>query len=33
MIKVKGYNPEANDWFWAVISREWKILKEGKIES
>ncbi|MBA7624796.1 hypothetical protein ES703_32209 [subsurface metagenome] len=27
MAKVKGYNPEAKDWFWAMISKEGKVLK------
>jgi len=29
MAKVKGYNPEAGDWFWAKYSPEGKVLAEG----
>lgn len=30
MVKVKGYNTEHNDWFWAAYSPEGKVLVEGK---
>lgn len=33
MAKVKGYNPDAGDWFWAKISKEGDVLEEGKIVS
>ena len=29
MAKVKGYNPEHGDWFWAVFSPEGRPLKSG----
>ena len=32
MYKVKGYNPEAGDWFWAKYDPKGKILKEGKVK-
>lgn len=30
MLKVKDYNPEANDWYWVKFSNTGKIAKEGK---
>jgi hypothetical protein len=32
MYKVKGYDPEANDWFWATYQPDGKIQAEGKVE-
>lgn len=32
MYKVKGYNPEAGDWFWAKYEPSGKVLKEGKVK-
>lgn len=32
MYKVKGYNPDANDWFWAMYQPDGKIQAEGKVE-
>lgn len=29
MIKVKDYNPDGGDWFFAAISSDGKVLKEG----
>ncbi|MDC7234207.1 MAG: cytochrome P460 family protein [Spirochaetales bacterium] len=29
MAKVEGYNPENNDWFWAMLSPEGEVLAEG----
>ena len=33
MYKIMGYNPEADDWFWAKYTPEGKVDEEGKIES
>ncbi len=33
MAKVKGYSPETNDWFWAKITKDGKIIAEGRVES
>ena len=33
MYKVKGYDPENNDWFYAKYSPKGEILAEGKVES
>jgi hypothetical protein len=33
MYKVKGYNPEAGDWFWAKYGPDGKIAAEGKVNS
>ena len=30
MYKVKGYNPEAGDWFWAKYGPDGKVLAAGK---
>jgi len=32
MYKVKGYNPEAGDWFWAKYGADGSIQKEGKVD-
>jgi len=32
MYKVKGYNSEANDWFWAKYMPDGKIEAEGKVD-
>jgi hypothetical protein len=32
MYKVAGYNPDANDWFWAKYAADGKVQKEGKVE-
>jgi len=32
MYKVKGYNPEAGDWFWAKYEPSGKALKSGKVK-
>lgn len=29
MAKIKGYNSEAGDWFWAAIKRDGTVLAEG----
>ncbi len=29
MAKVKGYDPENGDWYWAMFDPEGKVLKEG----
>ena len=31
MYKVKGYNPEAGDWFWAKYNPDYEIEAEGKV--
>ena len=31
MAKVKGYNPEANDWFWAKLDAEGNEQVSGKV--
>jgi hypothetical protein len=33
MYKVKGYNPQAGDWFWAKYTSDGKIEAEGKVEA
>lgn len=33
MYKVKGYNPEGGDWFWAVYAPDGTVEMEGKIQS
>jgi len=33
MYKVKNYNPEAGDWFWAKYGTDGKIMEEGKVNS
>lgn len=33
MIKVKGFDPEHGDWFWAAYSPEGKVLEAGKVKS
>jgi len=32
MYKVKNYNPEGGDWFWAKYDPQFNILGEGKVE-
>lgn len=32
MYKVKGYNPEAGDWFWAKYGADWEVIAEGKVK-
>lgn len=32
MYKVKGFNPEAGDWFWAKYSPDGKIEASGKVK-
>ena len=32
MYKVKGYNPDAGDWFWAKYEPTGKPLKSGKVK-
>ena len=31
--KVKGYNPDAGNWFWAKYKVDGKIIAEGKVGS
>jgi hypothetical protein len=33
MYKVKDYNPDGGDWFWAVYGPDGKVEMEGKIQS
>jgi len=33
MYKVKGYNPDGYDWFWAKYDPQFNILAEGKVEA
>jgi len=33
MYKVKDYNPDAGDWFWAKYDPEFNILAQGKIQA
>lgn len=32
MYKVKGYNPDNGDWFWAKYDAEFNVLNEGKVK-
>jgi hypothetical protein len=32
MYKVKGYNPDAGDWFWAVYGADGTVEAEGRIQ-
>ena len=32
MYKVKGYNPDANDWFWVKYAPDGKAQAEGKVQ-
>lgn len=32
MYKVKGYNPEGGDWYWAQYDAEFNVLSEGKVK-
>jgi len=31
MYKIKGFDPEAGDWFWVKYDANGKVLKEGKV--
>lgn len=33
MYKVKGYNPNAGDWFWAKYGPDGKVMAAGKVDS
>jgi len=33
MYKIKGYNPEAGDWFWAKYDPDGKVEASGKVEA
>ena len=33
MVKIKGYNPDAGDWFWVSYSPDGKATAEGKVKS
>jgi hypothetical protein len=33
MAKVKAYNPDAGDWFWAKYSTDGKVVAAGKVDS
>lgn len=33
MYKLKGYNPEGGDWFWAKYAPDGKVLASGKLEA
>jgi hypothetical protein len=33
MYKVRGYNPEGGDWFWAKYDADFNILAEGKVKA
>jgi len=33
MYKVKGYNPQAGDWFWVKYLPDGKVAVEGKVEA
>lgn len=33
MYKVKGYNPDAGDWFWAKYSPNGAVIAAGKVDS
>jgi hypothetical protein len=33
MYKVKGYNPEAGDWFWAKYGPDGTVAAAGKVDS
>jgi hypothetical protein len=32
MYKIKGFNPEGGDWFWAKYGPKFEILAEGKVK-
>lgn len=32
MYKVKGYNPEGGDWYWAQYDADFNVLSEGKVK-
>lgn len=33
MYKIKGYNPEGGDWFWALYAPDGKVESSGKVKS
>jgi len=33
MYKIKGYNPQAGDWFWANYSPDGKVVASGKVKA
>ncbi len=33
MYKVKGFNPDGGDWFWAQYDAKFDILNEGKVKA
>ena len=33
MAKVRGYDPDDNDWFWAMYGPKGSVIREGKIAS
>jgi hypothetical protein len=33
MYKVKGYNPQAGDWFWVKYLPDGKVAVEGKVDA
>jgi hypothetical protein len=33
MYKVKGYNPEGGDWFWAQYDANFEVLSEGNVKA
>jgi hypothetical protein len=32
MYMIKGYNPDAGDWFWAKYDRDGSVMASGKVE-
>ncbi len=32
MYKVRGFNPDSNDWFWAKLGSDGEVQAEGKVE-
>ncbi|MCH8224139.1 MAG: cytochrome P460 family protein, partial [Chloroflexi bacterium] len=32
MYKIDGFDPENNDWFWAMVGADGDVRREGKIE-
>jgi hypothetical protein len=32
MYKIKGYNPQAGDWFWALYSKDGRMVEAGKLD-
>ncbi len=33
MYKIKGYNPDGGDWFWAKYAPDGKVLASGKVKA